>query len=95
MTPSALPEVAKLQTKFGHRSLLRSGAGKINSRSIGVALEEVYLSWPDAGKVRHKGDVDNDVFKFYLKESELDPAAGDEQKSQRKYYYKEKEDFKS
>lgn len=62
MTPNALPEVATLQTKFGHRSLLRSGVGKINSRSVGVVLGEVYLSWPDAvtGEVRHKGDIDDD-----------------------------------
>lgn len=97
MTPNAFPEVATLQTKFGHRSLLRSGVGKINSRSVGVAFEEVYLFWPDAltREVRHKGDIDDDVSKFSLKESELDPPAGDEQKSLRKYYYKEKEGFKS
>lgn len=97
MTPNALPEVATLQTKFGHRSLLRSDVGKINSRNVGVALEEVYLSWPDAVtvEVRHKGNTDDLIFTFYLKESVLDPPPGDEQKSWRKYYYKEKVGFKA
>ena len=66
MILGSLPEVATLQTKFGHRSLLRSGVGKINSMSVGVALEATYLSRPDAvaGELRHEGDIDGVVLNF-------------------------------
>lgn len=66
MTSPALPKVATVQTKFGHRSPLRSAVGKINSRSVGVTREAASLTLHDvvSGELGHEGDVDDVVLAF-------------------------------
>lgn len=66
MTSTALPKVATGQTKFGHRSPLRSVVGKINSRSVGVTQEAAILMQPDvvSGELGHEGDIDGVVLAF-------------------------------
>ncbi len=66
MAYTALPKVATVQTKFGHRSPVRSAVGKINSRSVGVTQGTAGLTLPDvvSGERRHEGDIDGVVLAF-------------------------------
>lgn len=66
MASTALPKVATVQTKFGHRSPARSAVGKINSRSVGVTQGAAGLTLPDvvSGELRHEGDIDDVVLAF-------------------------------
>lgn len=62
MTSPALPKVATVQTKFGHRSPPRSAVGKINSGSVGVTQEAASLVV--SGELGHEGDIDDVVLAF-------------------------------